>query len=432
VEHIQHGKYRLASGLNWSLLDPFVGKGKQFKLWTAAGQGYGVVVKIDGELFYGRCAPEGNSMLSLGALAARHPELKGKTALVLIELPSGNPDFHNQVIVIGLKEGVPEIDEIVDDDRVPEYRSNFISGKSSVFIAGDGNGVGFVEKTLTLDDLIKGGKPASAKIAVFRTGILIAVALASVVGIGLIAGGIHLYDQYQQEQQKRAEAALAASNTPQALYSQSIVQYLEQPKVSLNGAMNYVRDQLQNFPIIHQGWVLTRLRCEPKSCEFTWRRISASAGVLDDFLETAPEEWKGIRAISQDEVLHTKDIELPTIVLKRETFPKLDEWRNKNLTQWQFLAPSGWKTAFSEPALRGLPIALAGGPEEQQLQFATDKLVGSNFEMKDMPLWFADDDQNSPLKSELIGDAVLDGDILIDIQPKNITFTTKGLIHVQP
>jgi len=52
--------------------------------------------------------------------------------------------------------------------------------------------------------------------------------------------------------------------------------------------------------------------------------------------------------------------------------------------------------------------------------------------MNGMPFWFTDQDPDSPMTEDLLGtQAVLDGDIQIDIDDKQITFSAKGLIHVQ-
>ena len=49
-----------------------------------------------------------------------------------------------------------------------------------------------------------------------------------------------------------------------------------------------------------------------------------------------------------------------------------------------------------------------------------------------MPLWFADVDPDSPMQTKFIGaQTALLGDIQIDVASKTVTYSAKGLIHVQ-
>jgi hypothetical protein len=79
-----------------------------------------------------------------------------------------------------------------------------------------------------------------------------------------------------------------------------------------------------------------------------------------------------------------------------------------------------------------VPIEVAGGPDEASLGAMPDAIRAVEVGMNGMPFWFADQDPDSPMTEDLLGaQAALDGEIQIDIDDKQITFSAKGLIHVQ-
>lgn len=428
-----YGKHKLVSGLTWSLLDPFLGKHKQFHAWRQMEQGFGVEVALDGERCFGRGGDEVNGLISVAALAARHPIIRKKTALLLLEIPSANPDHQSSVIVVGLKDGLVELDTFVSEDRVPEVRSAFLSklgGTTTVY--GDGENLGRLDVQLTLEELIKRGRPSAARVSKLSSGRLLGIAAA--IGVLAIAAmGAVLWISENEEVARRLEQErLEAERTPQVLYQQSMEAYLAVPAVSLHGAMALVRDQLANFPLFHEGWSLKRLTCGKSGCSVLWERFGLSGGTLDDFRASAPSEWSGIVAVSQTEIAHGIPLQLPTFALDREKWPALSAWRERNVAHWQFIAPAGWTADIAEPTLRAVPIELAGGPDEAALSSMPNAIRAVEVGMNGMPFWFADQDPSSPMTEDLLGaQAALDGDIQIDIDDKQITYSAKGLIHVQ-
>lgn len=429
----QYGKHKLVSGLTWSLLDPFIGRHKQFQAWRQMEQGFGVEVALDGEKCFGRGGDEVNGLTSVAALAARHPALRKKTVLLLLEIPSANPDHQSSVIVVGLKDGLIDLDTFVSEDRVPEIRGAFLSKHAgSVSVFGHGDNLGDLGVELTLEDLLKRGRPSSARVSKLSSGRWLSLA----IGLGVLAiagmGAVYWISENEEVARRLEQERLEAERTPQVLYQQSMEAYLAEPAVSLHGAIAMVRDQLGSFPILHEGWSLKRLTCGRAGCAALWERFGLSGGTLDDFRSTAPADWSGIVAISQTEITHGIPMQLPTFALDREKWPALTDWRERNVDQWQFIAPAGWTADISEPTLKAVPIELAGGPDEAALGNMPNAIRAVEVGMSGMPFWFADRDPDSPLTDALVGpQAALDGDIQIDIDEKQITFTAKGLIHVQ-
>ncbi|MBQ0916893.1 hypothetical protein KBW71_00315 [Hydrogenophaga aromaticivorans] len=429
----QYGKHKLVSGLTWSLLDPFIGKHKQFQAWRQMEQGFGVEVALGGERCFGRGGEEVNGLISVAAMAARHPLLRKKTALLLLEIPSANPDHQSSVIVVGLKDGLVDLDTFVSEDRVPEIRSAFLSrldGNATVY--GDGDNLGSLDVGLTLEELLKRGRPSSARVAKLSSGRWLGIA-AAIGALAIAAMGVTIWVSENEEVARRLEQErLDAERTPQVLYQQSMAAYLAEPAVSFYGAVALMRDQLATFPLFHEGWSLKRLNCGKAGCSVLWERFGLSGGTLDDFRSSAPSDWAGIMAVSQTEISHSISLQLPKFALDRQKWPTLSAWRERNVAHWQFIAPAGWTADISEPTLRAVPIELAGGPDEASLGSMPDAIRAVEVGMNGMPFWFTDQDPDSPMTEDLLGtQAVLDGDIQIDIDDKQITFSAKGLIHVQ-
>lgn len=432
MQTITYGKSTLVTNLTWSVLDPFDSKYKQIQGWRSAGQAFGVSYQVDGETVYGRTGQAAKGYISLAALAGRHPLLKGATALLLIEIPSATPDEESRVVAVGLVNGIVEEDRLIDESEVPDFRSTFATkAKVSYKVFGHGHHVGNIDEPLSLDGLLKTGARKAA-LTPLSSGLHVRVALAAalVLGISMLA---YTWIQGELEARRVAEAMrLNQSKTPQQLYLLSIEQYLKRPIVPLHSAIAATRAVLNDFPVVHAGWNLSRVNCMQSGCTVAWVRNDKEAGTIEDFRRTAPQEWGDITPISQVEVAHPLALQMPTRNLERDAWPQLKIWRDENLASWQFLAPGGWSSDLSEPRLRAVPPEIEGGPQMGQIGAMPEAIRAVDLTINRMPLWYAEDDPDSPMRQDLLGDqTALQGDIQIDLDGTNITFTLKGLLHVQ-
>lgn len=434
MQTTRFGKHTLASGLAWSVLDPHGGgKHRQIQQWRSMGQTHGVAYEISGEEVYGRADAGGAGTVSVAAMAAKHPALRGKTALLLIEIPSPNEEHESTVLAVGLNRGFVELDRQVYASDVASLRNGFASQIGKQYeLHGDGDHIGEIENRLTLEELIKGGKPASVKLAPLRSGRLAVIAIAALACAG-IGGGLWVWwGAHTEARRLAAQAELEASKTPQVLYQQAIAQYLAKPIVPLADAVEAVRDGLKDFPTVNAGWDLSKINCSVDGCTALWLRMGAPGGTLDDFRAAARADWGPVTAISQTEVAHSIPLKLPTRTLTRQEWPVMADWRDLNLTQWQFLAPGGWKADLTQPKLIAVPPELAGGPQEAVLASVPEAIRAAEVSITTMPLWFADVDPDSPMQTKFIGaQTALLGDIQIDVASKTVTYSAKGLIHVQ-
>lgn len=436
MQTTRFGKHILASGLAWVVLDPHGGgKHRQIQQWRNAGQTHGVAYEISGEEVYGRANAEGLGTVSVAAMAARHPDLRGRTALLLIEIPAPNAEHESTVLAVGLNRGFVELDRQVYASDVASLRNSFASQISKQYeLHGDGEHVGEIEHQLTLDELIKGGRPGSAKLKPLRSGRMAGIAIGALICAGL-AGGLWVWwGAHTEARRLAAQAELEASKTPQVLYQQAIAQYLAKPVVPLADAMAAVRVGLQDFPTVFAGWNLSKVNCNVDGCTALWLRLGDSGGTLDDFRSEAAAKhgWGPVTAISQTEVAHAIPLVLPTISLARQGWPKMSEWRDLNLARWQFLASGGWRADLTSVKLIAVPPELAGGPQEAALGAVPEAIRAAEMSITSMPFWYADADPDSPMAVEYIGpQTALLGDIQVDVSSRSVTYSAKGLIHVQ-
>lgn len=432
MQTITYKNITLVTSLTWNVLDPFENKYKQIESWRAAGQTFGVSYQVNGENVFGRTNRVAGGYVSLAALAGRHPSLKGNTALLLIEIPSASTDEQSQVIAVGLVNGVIEVDRLVDESEVSDLRSTFATNAKAPYkVFGSGDHIGNIDEPLTLEDLLKAGV-RSATLKTLSSGRHARIAVA-VLALLLVVGGGYSWIQGELEVRRAAEAMrLNQSRTPQQLYLQSIEQYLQRPIVPLHSAIASVRETLKDFPIEHAGWTLSRVNCSEGGCTASWVRPEKSGGTIEDFRAAAPAEWGPITATTQLEVAHAIKATMPTRTLDRSLWPVLGTWRDQNVASWQFLAPGGWSADLSATKLRAVPPEIDGGPQMAQLGGMPEAIRASELTVNRMPLWYADEDPDSPMRQDLLGDqTALLGDIQINIDGADITFTLKGLLHVQ-
>ena len=140
---LQAKKTVLAFGLSkWAQLDPYKSAHAQVVRWRHEGFTHAVRYPAGAETVYGFTAqaltPEestrykGMRLISGAAAAALLPQLRGKTALVTIEVAS-SVGIDPRVVVIGLERGIVTMDQVVAPDEVSDIRQRFSTDNRKSF-----------------------------------------------------------------------------------------------------------------------------------------------------------------------------------------------------------------------------------------------------------------------------------------------------------
>lgn len=436
-------KVALAFGLTWKVLDPFTSRHSQIKEWREEGFMQHARYRVDGDDVYGlategltaqeRAYVNGATVVSGAACAAKLPQLKGKTALVVLELPAPEGETAT-VALIGLDErGIVVLDMLCDaGPQAAQARQSFAERvKVEYEVHGTGGAAGRADFPLQLEDLVakKGSGP---RLEPLRSGRgLIVLGAAAAVGLA-VWGAVILYNSLDAKDRQRAQLAMLERQKPDYLYRQSIERLLQTPVVPLGAAIQLMRDSLGSFPLVHRGWELDRISCPPSGeCAVRFVRIVGSGASIEEFRRDAPANWQGIAPVGQNGIGFTVRIQMPTEKLRRDLWPTSTAFRDRNFAAWQFLAPGGWNAELSAMATQALPPGLQAG-DMVSLQALPEAVFAMPLAINAQPWWYANEDPDSPLRDELLGPhTVMVGDIELVHADKSITFSAKGFAYVQ-
>lgn len=438
-------KAALAFGLKWVLVDSFEPRHQQIRRWKADGYTQHASYRLDGDTVFGlvrdaspqdQVQVKGLNVVAAGACVASLSQLKGKTALVIIELPS-HPGDAGGVAVVGLDKGIVVVDTLCDThSQVSETRQSFAQRVKGEFeVHGSGAAAGQVQQELRLEDLVQKPKAfgaSNARIEALRSdrGYWLAGAVAIV--LLLSAGGLAAWDSHHAEIKRRTQLATLDANKPENLYRQSIQALMLRDFVPLHSAIQVMRQDLGDFPLVHAGWELQRIACPVSGdCAVRFKRMVGSGASLDEFRRTAPPTWLGVASASQDEIAFVVRLEFPTSKLRRESWARADAFRDRNFASWQALEPIGWRAEMSQLAIQALP-AKAEPKDLVALHNHPEAVFAMTVAINQQPWWFAGADRDSPVRLDLLGDhTVLDGEIELLHLNKAIVFSAKGLSYVQ-
>lgn len=438
-------KAALAFGLKWVLVDTFERLHKQIGRWKLEGVTEHASYRVEADTVFGLVRESmspadqqqvrGLRLLAAGACAATLPQLKGKTALVLIEL-AAHAGEAGAVAVLGMDKGIVVVDMLCDTgSQVSEARQAFAQRVKGDFeVHGSGAAAGQVHHALRLEDLVQQGGRFSPlpKIEPLRSGRGYWLAAGVAASLLLSAGGLAAWDQHQAEIKRRTQIAALDANKPENLYKQSIFALMQRTFVPLPSAIQAMRIGLGDFPLVHAGWELQKVNCPASGeCAVRFKRIMGSGASIDEFRRTAPATWIGVAASGQDEVAFMYRLSFPTMKLRREAWPKADDFRDRNYAAWQTLEPAGWKAEFSPLAIQALPGNVQ--PKDVMLLHSHPEAVfAMPVAINQQPWWYAGSDPDSPARSDMLGDhTVLDGEIELLHLNKAVVFSAKGLSYVQ-
>lgn len=438
-------KAALAFGLKWVLIDTFERLHRQVSRWKAEGVSEHASYRVDADTVYGLVRESmspadqqqvrGLRLLAAGACAATLPQLKGKTALVLIDLAVEQAGEAG-VAVLGIDKGIVVVDMLCDTgSQVSEARQAFAQRVKGEFeVHGSGPAAGQVHHALRLEDLVQKGGVFSPlpTIEPLRSGRGYWLAGGVAAALLLFAGGIAAWDSHHAEIKRRTQLAAMDANKPENLYKQSIFALLQRSFVPLPGAIEAMRVGLAEFPLVHAGWELQKVSCPSTGeCSVRFKRIVGSGATIDGFRQSAPATWVGVTASGQDEVAFMYRLAFPSMKLHRESWPKADDFRDRNYAAWQTLEPAGWKAEFSPLAIQALPANIQA-KDVMLLHSHPEAVFAMPVAINQQPWWYAGSDPDSPVRVDMLGDhTVLDGEIELLHLNKAVVFSAKGLSYVQ-
>lgn len=426
-------------GLTWHQHDEleYSTKHAQIQRWQQDGFTHGASYKHNGGRVYGlhkangKDAPK-SGYISGAATIATHPSLAGKTGFVLIEF-TVSKDEPPAVIFVGLRSGVVMMDIIIQYSEIPEYRNrfyrNFLTAGEEAPTWGDLNEQHRVDHHFGLDDLVPGPKAGKAHALKLLRSARMWVVFGTVgVVIALFGIGYALW-QYNIERTEAIKRRIEQErNTPAVLYGDSIARWEKRQVVFLAPSLVYLNKELAGFQPIRAGFQLLSISCTPAACTSTWDR---KEGTLEAFRAAAPASFLSVAPVGQQQIEVVLDLKLPLSKIDRPSWPNTTELRDRLITQWQALEPTGWVATFGGIERLAVPpnftpdqlAAIANYPNPPR---------GVSITAANMAWWFTNSDPLSPVAQPNIGEQVevLDP-IVVKYDGTEFSFSFKGMAYVQ-
>lgn len=434
----------IAFGLHWEQHDALSGSEHQaIQAWRTQGRREAARYNLPGGRVYGLVPTQSShdekivsykGVLAGAAVLATHPLLSEATGMVFFEITEGD---YLSVVCVGLREGLVVLDRVVSPEQVGSVRSDFLrdhlrSSDRNFHSWGDVHESTQVETPFALSNLApsrKGGRAIritalrSSRTPVLLTGLLGLVCLGAAGWYGLELSAQH----------NREIAALRAraAGAPTVLYAQSVEQWMKRQVHPISASIAAVRERISTLPVYANGWHIESLACQEAQCVLTWKRQPSSVATLQGFRDNAPMGCKSVVPESLDTLTCSIDIELPQKALDRSTWPAFSEWRDAQISQWQFLSPGGWRAEYAPPAQMAVPAAFS---KEQRAAIAgvADAPKGVQVTVNKQSWWYANQDPNSPVSEQRLGqDSELTSPIKVDFDGHQFVFSFTGNVYVQ-
>jgi hypothetical protein len=434
---LQDEKVTFAVGLDkWALLDPISSAHSQISAWRSDQYEFAATYKVDGGRVFGLITggeyaskqqqAAGTRLLALAACVASLDELRGKSALVGFELDG------DALVVVGLRNGLVVLDELVSTSAFDDARKRFEQKVHGDFgIWGDGAHLPRGSSPLPLARAVpKRGGPMFKPLRSTRP--LAVLGVASALIIAIVATWL-VVEKTEQARRRLSAEQLLVRNSPKAKYQESSRQLLEKPVVPLAPAIEAFRVALKLEPTVHAGWDLKGARCAPEgTCTLHYMRIRRTGTTFADFEAARLPHWKGVAPVGEEDAMVTIDAPVPPAVkLQPATWPVADKFTRRNYNQWQYLEPGGWKASFGARTLQAIPAGM-DTREAAGLAALPEAIFAVPLSVAAQAWWYCDDDPDSPISAALLGtNTVMDGELELSVQNKDVTFSVKGISYVR-
>lgn len=423
------GNKGLVFGMTWRAYDPLESRHSQINAWKNDGYVWQASYKLDADTVVGLCkedleeTPNGERRYAGAALIARHPEMRGRTALAMLSIND------EDAVYVGLINGNVVIDEIAAKTEESRMRNRF-----SLDVKNTNQESGTFHTNLVWEDITKfrggalGAYYSDAKIAPFKSdrGSWIAV---GILVLGLLAMlGWWFKKQYDEEQNRKRQSAAQLAADPRTVYENTVNKLLGNPTAVAPVGVSFpvFRKAMNDMGDVYRaGWVLQNAECvvENKSCLVRWIRVSPNVGTFEGFTKDAPSTWKNITLdTGLNQILVTLPVAVPMVAFApRAKWPTLQELLATEGSRWQSYAPIGFSVTLKEAIIQGLPT----GVQPSAVAAAPAAVFAAPWEVTSKPMFMAE-----ILEKTQQPNMTLDALTLV-FNGKEISFTAKGKVYVR-
>ncbi|CAG2138248.1 hypothetical protein LMG19282_01468 [Cupriavidus campinensis] len=437
---------RTIFGLSWRVIDQLGSRNdviKQMKRDGARWQASYKTARYLENLGTMRSAPPKGRVLSAAGQAALHPNIRGTTALIVLE-EEGSQVAQGLVGIIGLQSGNVTMDVLVSPADAPAtiraYTDRLAKTEESFRVHGTiqtpqiQQAVSRAEGQFpfTWHDLIPpqrglrgffGRSTPSVYLRPLKTDQALKYTAIASVSVAVIAAGLYANDVLQERDEAARAFAAKQKQDPRHLYQESIKQFLATPRILLRDAIPAVRTSIGPVNVQMAGWKLKTISCNSSSCSATWER---DFGTFDEFISRAPEAWL---PVVPDENLsrltHTFPLEMP-----KRTLPDRKAWLTQTAflqseaSRWQRLKELGLSITLQKPELRALPSVASASVQSQAIYAAVPEAIrGSTWNISKTDWLLSKAFENAPESMSL-------EQLTISFTGKGVQFDASGVSYV--
>lgn len=439
--------YALAFGFSWHMVDEMSADSDRCQAQIDSGMRWVAKFSIDGRQYEGVSRNDFSPLKGIRTLSgagqiATHPQLVGRTVLVLLEELSEAED-ESAVAIVGLLNGNVIVDDCVPLIALPQLITEFAEAcmKAGTEFAFVGNSSYHESKEeFGWADFVPAVTKGYKKVLQRRLEVRVLPLRAPLpwipitCGVLVIAGlaGYWYYQDYQDEQaRKAARVKREMENNAPKRYAESVTAHLAVPVLPANTSFAQLRKGLSEFPVELVGWDLSTVQCGSENCFATWRN-DRNLSSFREFVEAAPKTW-GVPKLMLNgvEIVHDMPFKLTL-----KTLPPKTQWLDqrtfllRQFSQWQKYWIVKFQPMLEEAKIAALPD---GMPPGQAAEFKT-AIWSMAWTIGDTPLHLSEGFDRSSDK----GDANLPDSVVVesmtvtfDRKTEEVKFKAGGKVYVR-
>ena len=390
-------KINVVTDLVWSSFDPIAKISEEIKK-LASEYKLGVNFKNDVDHCFGcTSVPFTKSekklkCISLAALVATDPRIKGSTCFVLLD---ASEIQDGRYFCVALIRGSIIYDYSVELDQAESLYSKFIeecekTGQTFTLLGSDLRDVQ-ADQVFSLRDIVEAknsGKKLTLEAIVNEKRIYIITAV--IVGLACISAGYYFYDDYVSKEKAIEQSRVAALNSPASIYAREAKAYLNRSDViTADPGAKEIREQLAAIPTRIAGWELSKVTCVEDNCAFRWTN---KLSTYDLFKAKAPKDFTDISPIGT-ESSDVGDLRLLESHLKlklsKAKLPEKNTWplakanSEEIANRWQQYLPYSFNGTVSNPEVMAIPKGMLIG----SIKGSPDLIYAQPWNITSQKLW---------------------------------------------